>query len=197
MENSRKDLPRRHRKPTVDRGAMRSTFWKTRTQAAQHELAARPMPAPTCLRYLAMHGAARPAARGGRQSAAPAARQPPARPTTKTMRCAPNWRRKIARLMPGPVPRRGRSCCATRRSRRWRGWRATRPPRVRAILAEEIKYLDCVPKPWSKAGARRRSGRRRADPGIFAAAVRRRPDRDHRRRPGRRRCCMPSPAAGR
>ncbi len=48
---------------------------------------------------------------------------------------------------------------------------------VRALLAEEIKSLNCVPPAIVKQLAQdAESSRGGADPGIFAAALRRRPD---------------------
>ena len=71
-------------------------------------------------------------------------------------------------------------------------------PRVRAVLAESIKSLDCIPKYIVLTLARDVETMVAApDPGIFAAAVRHRPDRDHRHRQGRTRSSRRSRGASR
>ena len=153
------------------------------TAAAPPNLRAAPTPAPMCCNILP--SMARPPC---------APRSPPIRPHLPSPTAlladddAEDVRAelavKIGRLMPGLSERESShifaltietlECLARDAS-----------VRVRAILAEEIKSLDCIPRDIALMLARDiDSHRGGAHPAIFAAALRRRPGRDHRLRPG-------------
>ena len=115
-----------------------------RTQAAQHELAGRLDVGPNVLRYLAENGAfATRCAVAANMSAPADINHLLADDVEDEVRV--ELARKIARLMPGMDVRESREVVELTIATLEKLAR-DQVPRVRAMVAEEIKHLDCVPK---------------------------------------------------
>jgi uncharacterized protein (DUF2336 family) len=133
----------RAKAPTMSREEVLARL-EHRAQIAQHELAGRTDAEPEVLHYLAEHGA--PATRR-------AVAANPAAPATANRRLADDddsdvrseLARKIARLMPNLSADEGAHLHALTIETLERLAR-DQEAKVRAVLAEEIKTLDCIPK---------------------------------------------------
>jgi len=118
---------------------------ESRTQIAPHELARRPDAGDDMLHYLARHGGVATRMAVAANVAAPH--------TANKLLCEDpeedvraELARKIARLLPGLSRDEAcglRDCCIELIDKLARD----HTPHIRAMLAEEIKRLDCVPKP--------------------------------------------------
>ena len=155
------------------------------------------MPAPTCCTISRARARPRRARAVAANPAAPAAHQPPSR-RRRRRRCARRTGAQDRAPDAGPVEAREPITSARSPSRRWSAWRATRCracapswPRRSSI------WTACRAHVVLTLARDVETHRRGADPGIFAAAVRRRSDGDHRLRQGAARCSPPSPGASR